>query len=175
MTDAERLVDTFYAAFSRRDGAAMAARYAADARFFDPVFTSLQGAEVGAMWRMLCERAHDLRLEWRDVRETAPGRVQAHWEAWYTFGATGRPVHNVIDAVFVVSDGRIAEHTDRFGFWRWSRQALGPAGWLLGWTPPLRAKVRSQAARGLAAWQRQQQGQAASAGAPGRQAGAGAA
>lgn len=153
-TDPERLVDAFYAAFARRDGAAMQACYAADARFSDPVFSGLAGPEVGAMWRMLCERASDLRLEWRDVRETAPGRVQAHWEAWYTFGATGRRVHNVIDAVFVVRDGRIAEHVDRFDFWRWARQALGPAGWLLGWTPMLHNKVRAQAARGLAAWQK---------------------
>jgi hypothetical protein len=156
MTDDERLVDGFYADFARRDGAAMQARYASDARFSDPVFTGLTGPQVGAMWRMLCERAGDLRLEWRDVREDAPGRVQAHWEAWYTFSATGRRVHNVIDARFVVRDGRIVEHADRFDFWRWSRQALGAPGWLLGWTPPLRAKVQAQAARGLAAYQARQ-------------------
>ena len=46
-------------------------------------------------------------------------------------------------------DGLITRHRDRFDFWRWSRQALGPAGWLLGWTPLLRAKVRATAAGNL--------------------------
>jgi hypothetical protein len=34
--------------------------------------------------------------------------------------------------------------------WRWTRQALGPVGLLLGWTPWLAGRVRSQAAAGLA-------------------------
>ena len=34
-------------------------------------------------------------------------------------------------------------------FWRWSRQALGPIGMLLGWSPMVRGKVRAQAARAL--------------------------
>jgi len=37
-----------------------------------------------------------------------------------------------------------------FDFWAWSRQALGLPGWLLGWTPWLRRKVRATAARNLA-------------------------
>ncbi len=57
----------------------MAACYAPDARFSDPVF-DLAGGEVGAMWSMLCERGRDLRVEWRDVRaDDASGA--AHWEA----------------------------------------------------------------------------------------------
>ena len=48
----------------------------------------------------------------------------------------------------------IARHTDRFSFWRWSRQALGPVGLWLGWTPFLRAKVRANARAGLKDWVR---------------------
>ena len=114
----------------------MAACYAPDARFSDPVF-DLAGDEVGAMWSMLCERGRDLRVEWRDVRaDDATGA--AHWEARYTFSATGRPVHNVIDAAFTFSAGRIARHVDTFDLWRWSRMALGAKGALLGWTPFVR-------------------------------------
>ena len=107
-------------------------------------------AQVGAMWAMLCEgvkaRGRDVwRLEFRDVT----GR-SAHWEASYRFSATGRMVHNVIDAEFDVDvAGLITRQRDRFDFWRWSRQALGAPGLLLGWTPMLRAKVRAQAARNL--------------------------
>ena len=59
----EELIDRFYTAFGARDGAAMSALYAPNARFSDPVFTDLSGEEPGAMWRMLTGRATDLRIE----------------------------------------------------------------------------------------------------------------
>src|SRR5687768_11981260 len=139
----------FYEAFQRRDGAAMAACYHPDVRFSDPVFPDLRGERAGAMWRMLCARAADLTIEVSGV-SFADGVGRAHWEPRYTFSATGRPVHNVIDATFrFADDGRIVEHTDVFDFWRWSRQALGWKGWALGWTPIVRNAVRAQAAKGL--------------------------
>jgi uncharacterized protein (TIGR02246 family) len=138
------LIDRFYDAFGRRDAETMAACYAPDATFSDPVFQNLRGAEVPSMWRMLCEGASDLTIVHRDVRVEGD-RGAAHWDADYTFSATGRPVHNEIDAGFVFRDGLIAEHVDRFDLWKWTRQALGPVGLLLGWSPPVRGKVRSQA------------------------------
>jgi len=51
----------------------------------------------------------------------------------------------IIDAEFEFRDGKILRHRDRFDFHRWSRQALGTSGLLLGWTPLLRNKVRSTA------------------------------
>ena len=75
---------------------------------------------------------------------------QAHWEAHYRFSATGRLVHNRIDVTFSFNPaGLIVNHVDHFNFWRWSRQALGTPGLLLGWTPFLRTKVRRQAAANL--------------------------
>jgi ketosteroid isomerase-like protein len=144
------LIERFYAAFARRDAAAMAACYAPDAHFTDPVF-DLAGPEVGAMWSMLCARAKDLTLEWRDVRANeATG--SAHWEPRYTFSATGRAVHNVIDSAFTFKGGLIATQVDTFDLWRWSRMALGAKGALLGWTPFVRNAIRAQARRGLDAW-----------------------
>jgi ketosteroid isomerase-like protein len=144
------LIENFYEAFARRDAAAMATAYAPDAHFTDPVF-ALTGAQVPAMWAMLCARAKDLRIVWRDVRADAHAGA-AHWDADYTFSATGRPVHNIIDAAFTFRDGRIATHVDSFDLWRWSRMALGVKGALLGWTPFVRNAIRAQAQRGLDAW-----------------------
>lgn len=144
----EETIRRFYAAFQQRDAAAMAACYAPDVQFSDPVFTDLRGPQAGLMWKMLCERGKDLRIEFRDVRaDGATG--SAHWEAWYTFSATGRQVHNVIEATFELRDGLIVKHADRFDFYRWSRQALGPAGVVLGWSPLLRNKVRATAKKSL--------------------------
>ena len=142
------LISRFYDAFAQRDHAAMASCYAPDVTFRDPVFGELRGDEVRSMWRMLCERGTDLEISYRDVTADEE-RGSAHWDADYTFTATGRRVHNSIDASFVFSDGLIAEHVDSFSFWAWTRQALGPVGILLGWSPPVQGKVRSQARQNL--------------------------
>lgn len=132
----------------------MAACYAPDATFQDPVFR-LEGWRIGAMWRMLCERGKDLRLEFRDVVAN-DDRGSAHWEAWYTFSGTRRPVHNVITAEFRFRDGQILQHVDRFPLHRWAGQALGFRGWLLGWSPPVQRAIRGQAAKALDDFVRQQ-------------------
>ncbi len=146
----EQLLTRFYTAFAARDGATMAACYAPDASFDDPVF-SLRGAQVGAMWRMLCANAREFSVEFSDIRANGTGG-SANWQARYLFSQTGRRVHNIIASSFTFRDGLIAVQRDVFDFWRWSRQALGAAGWVLGWSPPLRAKVRAQAGKNLERW-----------------------
>jgi uncharacterized protein len=138
------VVERFYAAFDRRDGEAMVAAYAPDGHFKDPVFGDLTGAEAGAMWRMLTRTARDLKVELAEHDERS-----AHWIATYTFSATGRPVVNDVHAAFRIENGLIVDHVDSFSFWKWSRQALGTKGLLLGWTPFLRAKVGGTAKAGL--------------------------
>jgi ketosteroid isomerase-like protein len=142
------VISRLYEAFAIRDHVGMARCYTPDARFSDPVFTDLRGTQVALMWRMLCQRATDLRITYRDV--SAEGNSgSAHWEAWYTYSATGRPVHNVIEAAFTFRDGRIATHRDHFDLYRWTRHALGTTGVLLGWTPFLQSAVRRKAALAL--------------------------
>lgn len=145
----ETLIREFYAAFARRDAEAMARCYHAEVFFSDPVFPKLQGAEAGDMWRMLLSRAADLAVTLDEASADAEGG-RAHWTARYTFSRTGRPVVNRIQAMFAFRDGLIVRHFDRFSFWTWAAQALGPAGRLLGWFAPLKWKVRKDAAKGLA-------------------------
>jgi hypothetical protein len=54
-------------------------------------------------------------------------------------------VHNVVSAQFTFEDGLIATHSENYDFWRWSRQALGSTGLMMGWSPMLRNQVRRQA------------------------------
>ena len=148
------LIERFYAAFAALDGDTMQAYYAVDAQFADPVFDLRGREQIGGMWRMLCEatrtKGRDAwRLEARGITADASSG-SAHWEAHYRFSATGRLVHNIIEARFTFKNGLIATHRDTFDFWRWSRQALGTPGVLLGWTPIVHNKVRGQAAKSLA-------------------------
>ncbi len=145
----EELIEIFYTSFQKLDAEAMARCYHPDIRFSDPVFPNLSASEAGAMWRMLCSQAKNFEVTFTDVQANEQ-KGKAHWEARYDFSATGRRVHNKIDAEFEFQDGKIIKHTDTFDFWKWSSQALGPAGLLLGWTPLLRRKVQKQASERLA-------------------------
>ena len=143
-----RLIERLYSALGRRDGEAMAACYLPGGRFRDPAFGELTGEQAGDMWRLLTGRSGDLAVELAEL-EVDGDRGKARWIARYTFTPTGRTVTNEGLASFRFHRGLISEHEDRFSFWRWSRQALGPVGALLGWSPLLRLAVRRRARRDL--------------------------
>ena len=149
----EALVRRFYDCFAGKDAAGMAACYHADVVFSDPAFGELRGGEPGAMWAMLLSRATDLEAGC-DHASANDARGIARWHARYTFSQTGRPVLNRVEAAFEFRDGLIVRHLDHFSFWRWARQALGPVGLLLGWSPMLKRKVQTGARRGLVGYMR---------------------
>lgn len=141
------LIEQFYTAFARADAEGMIACYHPDIEFEDPAFGLLKGADACNMWRMLVNPG--LQLTFSKV-QAAGDTGSAHWDARYVFSKTGNKVLNQVDASFVFRDGKIIRHTDRFDFWKWSRQALGLPGLLLGWSPYLKNKVRQQALQRLA-------------------------
>ncbi|MHB8634298.1 MAG: nuclear transport factor 2 family protein [Thermoplasmatota archaeon] len=145
------VVNELYGALAARNGDRMAACYHPEAHFCDPVFPRLVGPQVGAMWRMLCERAQDLQLTLEAV-DLHGGVGTARWRASYTFAATGRAVTNHGKAWFAVRDGLLIEHRDEWDFHAWARQALGWRGAALGWSKPFQRKVQRQAARQLEAF-----------------------
>lgn len=149
MNQKEKLIETFYTSFQKLDSEAMIDCYHPDARFSDPVFPEISGAQDGAMWKMLCSQAKNFELTFGDV-EADEQTGKANWEALYDFSVTGRRVHNKITAEFQFQNGKIIKHTDIFDFWKWSSQAFGTLGFLLGWTPLFRKKVQKQARERLA-------------------------
>jgi len=144
----EELISRFYTAFQQKDGRSMAALYHADATFRDGAFALKSGKEVGAMWQYLIQNGKDLHLTFGEIKAD-DNSGSARWDAYYTFSKTGRKVHNIIHAKFEFKDGLIYRHRDHFNFWRWSRQALGLPGLLLGWSGYLQNKVRATAMKGL--------------------------
>lgn len=140
----EDLIRKFYTAFQQKDFLTMQSCYHKDAVFHDPVFLDLNSSQVKAMWQMLITSSKDLKVEFNQV--TSAG---CRWDAWYSFSRTGRKVHNIIYATMEFRDGLIYRHVDRFDFWRWSRQALGTSGLLLGWSPIVSNKVRATARKSL--------------------------
>lgn len=145
------LIEKFYSAFTKLDAATMKSCYHKDIHFSDPVFPDLKGDDAGKMWEMLASRAKDFSLTFDGI--SADDKTgKAHWVATYLFSATGRTVVNDIHATFEFKDGKIIRHIDTFDLWRWSRQALGAKGLLLGWSPIVRNAVQKQAGAGLRAY-----------------------
>ena len=146
----ETLIRAFYEAFARADAEGMVSCYAPNVVFTDPAFGELHGDEAKAMWRMLIENSKgQLSLAFDNVKaDDKTG--SANWVAHYTFSQTGRKVVNRIAARFEFEDGLIVRHTDQFDLWKWSRQALGLPGYLLGWTPFMKNKIQQRARRQLA-------------------------
>jgi hypothetical protein len=142
------VAERFFEAFMVRDHYTMGLLYAEHATFSDPVFPLLNARGARVMWKMLLTRAEDLGIEVK-VIEDSPAHASVDWVAHYTFGATGRPVVNRVHTEMALSNGRIVRQVDTFNLWRWSRQALGARGWLLGWTPLVRDRIRAQAAQSL--------------------------
>ena len=144
----QELIKKFYESFAQRNADAMAECYHEEATFSDPAFKNLNSKEVKAMWKMLCEAGQDLKITFSDIKATEQ-EGSCTWQAFYTFSRTGRNVHNVIEASFTFKEGKILRHTDKFSFYRWSRQALGGTGWLLGWTGFLQEKIQASARKSL--------------------------
>lgn len=122
--------------------------YHEEVSFYDPVFENLDAAAVKAMWTMLCKNAQDFSLTYKNI-EAGDEYGHCEWLATYTFTATGRRVTNHVKAHFKFHEGRIIEHMDDFDLWKWSRQALGMKGLLLGWSGFVISKVRKTARASL--------------------------
>lgn len=155
MKENELLLRNFYDAFARCDWKAMQTAYADEAVFVDPVFANLNAFEVRAMWQMLCSGAKDFSLKIHRIECDSEPYIgpngenffycTADWEADYLFSATNKKVNNKVRSYIKIFEGKIAEQSDKFNFYRWSRQALGFKGWLFGMTSPFRRAVTTKA------------------------------
>jgi GNAT superfamily N-acetyltransferase/ketosteroid isomerase-like protein len=149
MNENNSIITKFYTAFANHDAENMASCYHKEVVFEDPVFGKLNYEEVISMWKMLLARSKGhLKIVFSDVKSDAHSGT-AKWIATYKFSKTNRQVVNVIQASFQFKDGLIIKHTDTFDLWKWSQQALGFKGLLLGWTKFLQQKIQHQAQSNL--------------------------
>ncbi len=143
------LIKKFYTAFSKGNAEEMISCYHSDIEFKDPAFGTLKSEDAKNMWRMLVARSKNgIQIEYSNISADNE-KGKANWKATYVFSPTGRKVINVINAKFEFKDGKIIKHHDHFDIWKWSRQALGLPGLLLGWTPILKRKIKNQAVASL--------------------------
>lgn len=145
----DELIHKFYSSFQKLDHRGMNSCYSDDIVFFDPAFGLLKGDEARAMWEMLCTNAKDFSLSFGNIQHLDDEYSTCDWEATYTFSKTGRKVKNKIKANMRFADGKITEHSDAFSLHKWSSQALGFSGWLLGWNRFFQRKIQNGARKSL--------------------------
>ena len=145
----EQLIRHFYESFAQNNADGMIACYSDEIEFHDPAFGRLKGADAKNMWRMLVARAKgNIKIEFKNV-VADDKKGSADWTADYLFSKTGRKVFNEIHAEFEFAGGKNFRHTDTFDIWKWSKQALGISGLLLGWSHFLQNKIRQNALNSL--------------------------
>ena len=145
----EQLIRHFYESFANHNADEMIDCYADEIEFSDPAFGRLKGADAKNMWKMLVARSRgNIKIEFANV-QADDKKGSADWTADYLFSKTGRRVFNEIHAEFEFKDGKIFRHNDTFDFWKWSKQALGISGLLLGWSSFLQNKIRQNARQSL--------------------------
>ncbi len=138
----QAIIEKFYTAFAAGQIEDMLECYHPEIKFEDPAFGAIEGDRAKGMWSMLLERSKgDIDISFRDV-ESLGDKGSAKWKAVYQYGPKKRNVVNEIEANFVFKDGKIIEHKDDFDLWKWSKQALGVPGLLLGWSGFMRNKIQ---------------------------------
>jgi ketosteroid isomerase-like protein len=154
MNQNEQTIHKFYTAFANADTKTMCECYHPSIVFQDPAFGILKENDVCQMWKMLIEKSKgNIKIEFSDV-EANEHVGSAHWTATYNFSKTNRKVVNTIQAQFQFQDGLILKHTDYFDIWKWSKQALGFKGFLLGWAGFMQNKIQEQALLSLKQYQK---------------------
>lgn len=149
MDSNEQVIRNFYSSFQKLDAEGMNNCYCDDIVFFDPVFELLRADQAKAMWRMLCKNAKDFSLSFDHIKALDDEYYTCDWVATYTFSQTGRRVVNSVKAHMKMLDGKIVEHSDAFSLHKWSKQALGFSGWLLGWNSFYQRKIKNAARKKL--------------------------
>lgn len=142
MMNNEELIEKFYTSFSKADAKGMTECYHENIVFQDDAFGTLKGERACKMWEMLLSGGPGKsKISFNNVEATNESG-SANWRAEYHYGEKQRKVINNIHANFKFKDGKIIEHIDTFNLWKWTKQALGPAGYLLGWTSFMRKKIQ---------------------------------
>lgn len=159
MNENQKTLHKFYAAFATSNYQDMISCYHPNVVFTDPIFHTLGAKDALNMWKMLLEKGEGKTvIEYSNISANE-NEGTANWVATYLFSATNRRVVNRVRAKFIFQDGLIIKHTDTFDLYKWSQQAFGFKGYLMGWTGFMKEKIHENAVASLASYSKRKYSQ----------------
>lgn len=130
-----------------------------DFTFSDPAFPNLTGARAKAMFHMFITNRETSKMK---VTITSPAAAvaggpadtySASYNCDYLFGESSVPVHNEINCVIELKDGKVWKQSDDFHLGNWAKQSLGSVmRHTLGISGILGMVVRKKATERLDFW-----------------------
>ena len=145
----KEVIEKFYSAFKEGDSETMINLYSDDVIFSDPAFGTLEGNNAKAMWKMLLSNKDSKAQVTFNNISASESEGNASWTASYNYGPKSRKVVNNVNAKFEFKNGKISKHTDDFNLWKWTQQALGTSGYLLGWSSFMKKKIQAETGKKL--------------------------
>lgn len=150
--DNKQVIQKFYTAFAEGDAETMISCYNDDIIFSDPAFGTLKGINAKAMWKMLLSnKKSQAKVTFNNI-EANDDSGSVCWTANYNYGPKAKKVENHVNAKFEFKNGKISKHTDDFNLWKWTQQALGVSGYLLGWSNFMKNKIQGETSKKLNAF-----------------------
>ncbi|MBO6794497.1 MAG: nuclear transport factor 2 family protein [Balneolaceae bacterium] len=137
------IVKTFYEALNNGDIKTVRQLYHPDAVYKSEMF-SLKGPEVFALWYTATQPEMNLTAECSSINKVN-NEVHTTWNISYELSVVNRTIKLSEKGLFKFKDGKIIFHQDKYSFYSWCKQTLGPIGWLFGWTAWLKKRVSKQA------------------------------
>jgi ketosteroid isomerase-like protein len=140
-----QLLQTFYIALANRDVKTMLSCYHENVIYHDVGFGLQKGKDAKKVWLYLMRKGDEnVVITFSNIvaNET---NGEANWIAKYTFN--NRKIENHISVTFQFKDGKIIYHKDDYSLFKWSQQAFGLVGYLVGWSPIFHWFIRWQMRR----------------------------
>lgn len=148
----KEIIEKFYTSFSEGNSKGMTECYHKNVVFQDPVFGTLKGEKAFKMWEMLLSRKTDTtKISFENI-VTNNDTGSVNWKAEYLYGKQKREVTNLVSANFKFKDGFIIQHIDTFDLYKWTKQAMGPVGYLMGWSTFMKNKIQKTTNEQLATY-----------------------
>lgn len=140
-----QLLQTFFTAFAKKDLNTMLDCYHENVIYDDVGFGKQKGENAKTVWRFLIKKVDaNAQITFSNI-QVSKDKGQANWVTKYTFNQ--QKITNKITSTFYFQDGKIIYHKDNYSLWKWSQQAYGFIGYLIGWSPIFHWLVRWQMQR----------------------------
>jgi hypothetical protein len=140
-------IEQFYKALQIRDFTTMENCYFQDIQYFDPLYGYLKKHEVIAMWKLFYSSLQDYKLDFGNIIDEGDNYYTLFYSFSFFSKKANKLLHRKIKSHIRLVDGFIAEQSNAFSLYEWSKQENGFIGLMLGWNKYYQNRMKLRARR----------------------------